>query len=113
MQRWVAQVETNCADPNREKEFNEWYDKVHLHDMLEVPGVLRATRYEAVNPAQGQPKFMSIYEAETDDFNQTMAAAGEQMKRATEAGRMSSLCVIVGMRMYKQITPPMERKKKK
>lgn len=113
MQRWVAEVETNCSDPNKENEFNEWYNKVHLHDMLEVPGVLRATRYEAFNPAQGQPKFMTIYEAETDDFNQTMAAVGEQMKRITDAGRMSDLCIIAGVRMYKQITPPAERKKKK
>jgi len=113
MQRWIAEVETNCADPNKEKEFNEWYDKIHIHDMLEIPGILRATRYEVVNPTQGQPKFMAIYEAEADDFNQTMAAVGEQMKRITEAGRMFDLCVIAGVRMYKQIRPPVERKKKK
>jgi len=35
------------------------------------------------------------------------------MKRITEAGRMSDLCVIAGVRMYKQIRPPVERKKKK
>lgn len=112
MQRWVAQVETNCTDPNREKEFNEWYAQIHLHDMLEIPGFLRATRYEAVNPAAGQPKFMTIYEVETDDLNQTMAAAGEQMKRVTEAGRMSDLGVVAGIRLYRQIIPPIERKRK-
>lgn len=113
MQRWVAEVETNCADPNEENEFNEWYDKTHIPDMLQVPGFLRATRCEVFNPTQGQPKFMTIYEVETDDFNQTMAAVGEQMKRITDAGRMSNLCIIAGVRMYKQIRPPVERMKKK
>jgi len=112
MQRWVAEVETNCSDPNREKEFNEWYDKVHIPDMLEVPGFLRATRCEVVNLTQGQPKFMTMYEVETNDFNQTMAAVGEQMKRITEAGRMSDLCIIAGIRMYRQMKPPFESKKK-
>jgi hypothetical protein len=111
MQRWVVQVETNCTDPNREKEFNEWYAKVHLHDMLEIPGFLRATRYEAFNPVPGQTKFMTIYEVETDDLNQTMAASGEQMKRITEAGRMSNLGVVAGIRLYRQIIPPIERNK--
>ena len=113
MQRWVAEVETNCADPNREKEFNDWYDKIHLHDMLEVPGVVRISRYEFANPTEGQAKFMAMYEIETNDFGQTMAAMGEHMQRITEKGRMSELCIVAGARMYKQITQPMEKKKTK
>ncbi len=113
MERWLVQVETACADLTKEKEFNEWYDNVHLHDMLEVPGLVRASRYELSNPAPGQPKFMSMYEAETNDFDQTMAAVGEQIKHITELGRMSEQCIIVGVRVYKQITAPVERKRRK
>jgi hypothetical protein len=53
-----------------------------------------------------------MYEVETDDFNQTMAAVGEQMKRITEAGRMSDLCIIAGIRMYRQMKSPFESKRK-
>jgi len=42
--------EANCADPAREKEFSEWYDRTHLYDVMETPGIVRASRYEYVNP---------------------------------------------------------------
>jgi hypothetical protein len=113
MERWLLNVETACADPTKEKAFNEWYNTVHLHDMMEVPGIVRVSRYEFANPTEGQPKFMAMYEIETNDFGQTMAAMGEQLQRITEKGRMSELCIVAGARMYKQITPPMEKKKTK
>jgi hypothetical protein len=56
---------------------------------------------------------MAMYEIETNDFGQTMAAMGEQLQRITEKGRMSELCMVVGARMYKQITQPIEKKKTK
>ena len=56
---------------------------------------------------------MAMYEIETNDFGQTMAALGEHLKHVTELGRMSELCIVAGARMYKQITPPVERKKNK
>ena len=30
------------------QEFNEWYNKEHLPELLSVPGILSAARYEAV-----------------------------------------------------------------
>jgi len=30
---------------DREDEFNEWYDNVHIPELLTVPGMLSATRY--------------------------------------------------------------------
>ena len=44
MARWVNLVETNFGDPLREKEFNEWYDRMHLPDILETPGFVAARR---------------------------------------------------------------------
>ena len=113
MERWLINVETACADPTKEGAFNEWYNTVHLHDVMEAPGVVRVSRYELANPTEGQPKFMAMYEIETNDFGQTMAAMGEQLQRITEKGRMSELCIVAGARMYKQITRPMEKKKTK
>lgn len=112
MERWLMNVETSCADPTREKAFNEWYDNVHLQDVLQVPGIVRASRFEFINPPEGQPKFMAMYEIETDDFGQTMVAMGEHMQKVIEKGRMSELCIVGGARIYKQITPPIENKSK-
>jgi hypothetical protein len=113
MEKWILNVETNCADPAKEKEFNEWYDKVHLPDILQIPEVVRASRYEYADPSEGQPKFVAIYEIETKDFGQTMAALGERLETITRQGRMSDLCIVVGTRMCKQITAPVQKKKAK
>ena len=111
MERWLLTLESNCADPARETEFNEWYDRVHLPDVLETPGIMRASRYQSFNPPEGQPKFLAVYEAETEDFNQLMAAFSETVNSIFAKGRMSELAVVVGMRIYKQITPPIEGRK--
>jgi hypothetical protein len=34
MAKWLLIVETNCSDPARESEFDEWYDRIHLPDVL-------------------------------------------------------------------------------
>ncbi|MBM4461884.1 MAG: hypothetical protein FJ012_00930 [Chloroflexi bacterium] len=113
MEKWILNVETNCADSAREKEFNEWYDKVHLPDILHIPEVVRASRYECADPSEGQAKFLAIYEIETKDLGETMAALGERLEAITREGRMSDLCILVGTRMYKQITAPVQKRKAK
>jgi len=109
MERWLLAVETNCTDPAREKEFNQWYDNVHLPDVLATPGILRATRYENGNPGEGQGKFLALYEVETEDILQVMAALQENMSKWGEQGRLSELMAIVAGCLYRQITPPVER----
>ncbi len=44
------------------QEFNEWYNKEHLPELLSVPGILSAARYEAV---KGGPKYLAFYELES------------------------------------------------
>jgi len=110
MERWLLNLETNCADPSREGEFNEWYDTIHLADILETPGIVRASRYENSNPSEGQGKFLAMYEIETENLDQTMAAFGERVNDIIEQGRMSELAVILGARLYRQITSPVEQK---
>src|SRR5579872_3283666 len=36
-------------DAPQVQEFNEWYNKEHLPELLSVPGILSAARYEAVS----------------------------------------------------------------
>lgn len=110
MERWLYTVETNCSDPSREKEYNDWYDKVHLADMLETPGFVRASRYENTNPGEGQGKFLALYEIETDDIGQTMVEFTEQVNSCARKGLLSDLILAVGGGLYRQITAPMEGK---
>jgi hypothetical protein len=46
-------------DATHDKEFNEWYNTEHLPELLAVPGILAAVRYEAV---KGGPKYLACYE---------------------------------------------------
>jgi hypothetical protein len=43
---------------------NRWYDEEHLAERLEVPGILSARRYVAV---EGEPKYLAMYELESPD----------------------------------------------
>jgi hypothetical protein len=45
--------------PEYEAEFNEWYDKEHVPQLLTVPGILTGRRYQAV---EGKPKYIAAYE---------------------------------------------------
>jgi hypothetical protein len=102
MARYILEVRTNCNDPEKEVEYNDWYNNVHLPDVLETPGVVRATRYENTNPAEGEAKFIAIYEIETDDIDAFMKALNENIQKKREAGRMNDLLVRTDRGLYKQ-----------
>ena len=54
----------------REEEFNHWYNEEHLPELLAVPGVLNAARYEAV---MSGPKHLACYELESPSVVETTA----------------------------------------
>jgi len=113
MERWLLTVEANCCDPSREKEFNDWYDNVHVPDILETPGFVRAVRYENTNPSEGQGKYVAMYEIETDDLARTLAEFDEIVNARAKQGRMSDLVMAVGGGLYRQVSAPPKRKKRK
>ena len=47
---------------DKEDDFNRWYNEEHLAELLSVPGVLSAARYEATKSG---PKHMAVYELES------------------------------------------------
>jgi hypothetical protein len=103
MDKMLFVVESNCADPLKEDEFNEWYNKTHLPDMLETPGVVRAVRYQRIDPSEGQAKYLALYEIETDDFQALAKAAGENMEKKKAEGRDSDLLQGTSSGTFKQI----------
>ena len=103
MTKWIVLVETNCADPAREGEFDGWYNQTHLPDMLETAGVVRAIRYGNVDPSDGQAKYLAAYEVEADDLQAVMQASNENLQKKAAEGRMSDLLQIVSIRSYKQL----------
>lgn len=102
MARYILEVRTNCSDPEKEAEYNDWYNNIHLPDVLETPGVVRATRYEHTDPAEGEAKFVAIYEIETDNIDEFMNTLNENIQKKREAGRMNDLLVRTHRGLYKQ-----------
>jgi hypothetical protein len=43
--RALLLVRSKPTTPQREGEYNDWYDRVHLNDVLSIPGVVAASRY--------------------------------------------------------------------
>ena len=71
MPKYTFVVLTNPV-PGKEAEYNEWYNKQHLPDVLNIPGIVCAQRFAL---ADGQPqveekthKYLALYEIETDDL---------------------------------------------
>jgi hypothetical protein len=109
MGKYMLFVFSDCNDPAREKEFNDWYSNMHVPDMLEIPGMIRATRWMSAEPERSQHrKYLALYEMETDDFKKFDAAVRERSLRTIKEGRFSDLPIFDPPeipRIYKQIMP--------
>jgi hypothetical protein len=106
-------VFSNAASPARVEAFNRWYDEVHLREVLSVPGVVAATRYE-LDEDQMMPgedgfgrRFLAVYEIEAEDLKQVRDAV-----RATSSQRSHSetleLEPLPAMAIFRQISSRIE-----
>lgn len=84
MARFKMLVLSNPRD-GRDDEFNEWYDNVHLPDVLRVPGVIGAERFRM--RTGGRWQYLAIYELDCDDC---AAVEAELKKRAGTADMVMS-----------------------
>jgi hypothetical protein len=70
--------------PEAEREFNEWYNKEHIAQLLGVPGFLSGRRYQAV---EGTPQYLALYELtdvsvlKSDAFRQVRESPTEWSKK--------------------------------
>ena len=45
-----------------ERDYNEWYNREHIDDRVNLPGFHRGRRYAAV---RGTPRYLAVYECDT------------------------------------------------
>ena len=62
MAKYIIELGTNCKDAAKKSEYNDWYNNIHLPDVLETPGFVREMRYKNTDTIEGQAKFLAIYE---------------------------------------------------
>jgi hypothetical protein len=78
MSRYVLVVQSNAVS-GTDADFNDWYDNVHLGEVLELAGFVAAERFQVEgDPVAGtsEHRYLALYELETDDPQGAMAALG-------------------------------------
>lgn len=88
MTQAVLVVLTNPVSPAQEAAFNDWYDRVHVRDVLRVPGFKAARRYRLSDVqlagSGGDHRYLALYELETGD----LAAARDALVKSASDGSM-------------------------
>jgi hypothetical protein len=87
MIRWLNTVELTIPDVSREQDFINWYSSIHLPDVLECPGFKNGRLYIAKEFRDGRGKFLTTYEIESDDIDQTMTIRREMREQEKKRGR--------------------------
>ena len=109
MTRYLFFAFSDCKDSAREDEYNEWYSNTHVLDMLEIPGMISATRWaSATDKPDQRRKYLALYELETDDIEEFDAKVREATMSTISRGRFSDLPVFDPPeipRFYYQIMP--------
>ena len=84
----------------KEGAYNDWYDHQHLPDVLNVPGIAGACRYQASNVQSGGAAarltpYLAIYDINTDDlggvFDEISARFGTPAMPGSDALDLSTI----------------------
>lgn len=88
----------------KEEEFNDWYNKEHLADILSIPGVLNAARYVAL---KGGPKYLACYELESVHVIESDAYQNQFQNQSDWSKRMSPAVIATNFvrNVYEQSFP--------
>ena len=87
----IALVYTSCSDSTREYEFNHWYNKVHIPNLVQTPGIVNVYRYRNMKPElkEGQFRYLDLYRIESDDPWDLMQRAIQwEEKKRVDQGQM-------------------------
>ena len=69
----------------REDEYNEWYDGIHVSEVLQVDGFVACQRFVADASDDPPAKYLAVYELATED----PVAAWKTLQRTTPKMNMS------------------------
>jgi len=76
MAKYTFIVLTNPVE-GKESEYNDWYNRQHIPDVLNVPGFVSAQRFRLADTQMSRDgnrahKYLAVYEIETDDLAATL-----------------------------------------
>jgi|JI10StandDraft_1071094.scaffolds.fasta_scaffold1530615_1 hypothetical protein len=115
IERGVFLVFSNPTSDDAVAAFHRWYDDVHVHEVLRVPGVRAATRYELdpdQMPSGGAEalgrRFLCAYEIEADDLRSVRDAvmATSRDRSHSPAFQLTPLPILA---IFRALGPRVER----
>jgi hypothetical protein len=104
-------VVTRNTDPAREAEFNDWYDRIDVPDVLEVPGYERARRGRRVGapaatpPADGDGPYVALYDIRSAAIDRTIIDLLMAARRMDKRGRGTGLLEVTERVYYRRRAP--------
>ena len=69
-------VATQCR-PEDEEKLNTWYDEIHIPLLLKFKGLKKATRYKIIYETEEYPKYLAIYEFESQEAFEAYETSSE------------------------------------
>ncbi len=103
----------NAASDDVHDQFNQWYDDVHMREVLALPGVQSARRFKLAD-AQVMPgddaagrNYLALYEVEVDNWADFVAANqnGFAEGKITVDTDLLQLDPMVMTMLFEEITP--------
>jgi len=95
--RILMEIRVNIA-PEKEQEFNQWYNNVHVPEIVAVPGFISGRRFQRVSG--DEIKYMALYELESLD-----ALKSEAFKQVRGWHGFEPYILKESWNVYRQIYP--------
>ncbi len=101
----ILLVLSNCKDTHDEKEFNRWYEDVHIPDILDTGAFHTAYRYESTDPEATKGKYLAIYETDNRDPAAARDSMGAVREDWVKRGRLFDGIDVVASLTARRIWP--------
>ena len=94
-------IESNCTVPAREGEFNAWYDRTHIPDLLATGLFSTAHRFAAMAGQEGGT-YLAIYETIGDPRKAVEEFSRAHRPQLKAAGRLSAIIDITWRGIFRR-----------
>lgn len=107
----IALVYTSCTDGTREYEFNRWYNKLYIPDLMNEPGIENVYRYRNIAPElrEGQARYLTLFKIHSDDpwnLMEKIVSAGRNQNRMMDCLEVHRITVWDFIAFRRTIRPP-------
>jgi hypothetical protein len=109
---WLMMVSTKSTDVRRDAQFNAWYDRIDIPDVLQIPGYKRARRGQRVElpllprvDAADDNTYVALYDILSPNIDRTMIDMLMATRKMEAVGRTTDLLKVTERLYFRQLGP--------